>query len=434
MMLDRSKQVYDEINLLTAGGVHSNYRRFFEHPIFFSKGQGSRLFDIDGNEYVDCIMNFGASILGHGYPAVTESVVRCLQSGLASGVETELSVRVVKRLLDVLKWAESVRLSNTGTEAAMKAIMMAREFSGRQRIIKIEGGYNGWSDCTLVSVHPEPDEAGDPEAPSTVPASGGLLKAAYESTIVMPFNNAEAAERIIKKRSKEIAAVLMEPVVFNMGCVLPKQGYLNAVREITEDNDVLLIFDEVLTGFRLAPGGAQERYGVTPDLAIYAKAIANGYPLSAIAGRRDILEVTRPGGRVSYAGTYNASQASLAASEATLEILRTGKVQDGLQRQTDDLIRQFSQIAQDCHVQATMQGIGGQFQIYFNPEEVIDYRTAARSDKGKYSRLQRSLLKKKVLLMPDFLFHHGISYSHTNRDLDDVLSRIESVMRPLADT
>jgi glutamate-1-semialdehyde 2,1-aminomutase len=363
-----------------------------------------------------------ALILGHGDERVTQAVKDQIDRGLTCGVETELNIRVAKRLNDMIPCAESVKFSNTGTEAVMKAIMIARGYSGRQAIIKIEGGYNGWEDTVAVSFNPDLKRAGPKKAPRAVLENKGILRKAASSTIVMPYNDLEAAGRLVKKNRKNLAAVLIEPVAFNMGCVRPQKDYLKGLREITKRHDILLIFDEIISGFRVAPGGAQEYYGVTPDLATFAKAIANGYPMSAVAGRADVMDVTRPRKEVGWAGVYNGSQVSMAASLATLEAIRNGEIQKKLNDECVELEKRFAQMAKEEGVTARLQGLGGQFQVYFTDEPVIDYRSACKVDQGKFGVFREHMLGEGIFMLPGRFFHHGLTAAHSEHDLDQIVS------------
>ena len=424
--LSNSKKLYEYAQNFVIRGVHTNFKYIYPHPIYFSKAEGSKIWDVDGNEYIDCVLNFGPLILGHRHPKVVQAVKDQLETGLTVGLPTERSVEVSKKLLDMMPSAETVRLGNTGTEAVMHALKIARAYTGRNKILKIEGGYNGHCDDVLVSHHPPLKLAGPKTSPNAVPDSGGLRKGVTEDTIVIPFNNQEVAEKVVKENKKEVAALIIEPIQFNLGCVLPKEGYLQAIREMTERTNIVLIFDEVRSGFRPAPGGAQEYYGVDPDLTIVAKAIANGFPLSALLGKKDVMDVTDPvTGGVLYAGTYNANQMSVAAASATLEQLRKGDVQKYLNKTCQKLVSRFREVAEDNKVQAMMQALGGFFQIYFTEQAPSDYRTALLADRAKFLKLQDVMINEGIYCWPDHLFPHGISAAHDKEDLQKISKTIE---------
>lgn len=396
------------------------------YPLWFLRAKGGRIWDIDGNEYVDCVINMSALILGHGDERVNRAVMEQIETGLTCGVETELSVDVAEQLTRMIPCAECVKFSNTGTEAVVKALMIARAYTGKRKILKLEGGYNGWQDSVAVSSKPDLKRAGPKANPESIPENQGLLKAAVESTLVMPFNDLESAEKIITKNRRNLAAVIVEPIMFNLGCVLPREGYLKGLQEVAIRNDVLLIFDEIISGFRVAPGGAQEYYGVVPDLATFAKAIANGFPMSAVAGRADIMKVTEPDGKAGWAGVYNGSQMSLAASHATLEVLADGEIQKALNGECEELERKFSEMAQNAGVHAQLAGLGGQFQVYFTDMEITDYRSACKADPGQFKIFQEQLLREGIYMLPIPLFHHGLVAAHTRYDLEKLIAAMRS--------
>lgn len=424
--IGRSKEIYERINRLVPGGTHSNIRFMPPHPLWFSHAKGSRIWDVDGNEYVDCVINMSALILGHRDERVSEAVKKQIDTGLTCGVETELNIKVAETIKEIVPCAESVKFSNSGTEAVMKAMMIARGYTGKQKIVKLEGGYNGWHDSAAISHKPDLKRAGPSNRPRGVPENLGLLRSATKSTIVMPFNDLESAKKIIKRNRRELAAVILEPIMFNIGCACPEEGYLKGLKEITDDNAVLLIFDEIISGFRVAPGGAQEYYGVVPDLATFAKAIANGYPMSAVAGRADVMKVTEPGGKVGWAGVYNSSQVSVAACLATLDSLRDGKIQSKLNEESAYLEKRFAELAEEEHIPARLQALGGQFQVYFTDEEVRDYRTAAKCDSKRFRIFQGQMLREGIYTLPIPLFHHGIVAAHSREDLERIIDAIRS--------
>jgi len=417
MNLEKSKALLNTYGEMIPGGVHSNFRQ----PVYFERADGARLWDVDGNEYIDCVVNNGACILGHGDPDIAAEVQKTLLQGLTAGLESELSLKVSKQLHDMIPSAEQVRFANSGTEAVMKSLMIARSFAGREKIIKVEGAYHGWFDEAQVSVHPDSQEAGPPDRPLPVPSTGGIRQNTTDTVLVIPFNNLEALEHTLETHKDEVAALIMEAVVFNSGCIKPCPGYLEEVRRLTRKYDVVWILDEVITGFRLAPGGAQERFNVTPDMSVFAKAVANGWPLSAVVGRKDIMSVSRPGGQVLYGGTYNGNQATVAAAFACLEKLKTGHVQQHLQASTARLADLFRERAAARGVTARLEQLGGKFQVYFADQEIIDYRSACSSDQKCYRLFQETVLNEGIWMSGGYLFHHGVTYAHSHEDIDKIV-------------
>ena len=435
MKLDNSRQEYDTGRKLVPGGVNSGFRYRDPFPIYFSRAGGSRVWDIDGNEYLDFLVANGACILGHKDPLVSKAVQEQLQTGLTSALESGLSIQVAKLLHKMIPSAEAVKLSNTGSEAVMHAFQIARGYTGKNVLIKTEGCYHGWQDEVNLSVHPALRDNGKSpgEISSTaIPESEGYARTSIQNTLVVPYNDAGALEKCLKENGNRVAALIIEPVVFNSGCILPKDGYLQELRELTSKYNVLLVFDEVITGFRMAPGGAQEYYGVSPDLSVFGKAIANGFPLSAVVGTEEVMQVTAPKtGRVAFSGTYNGSQPSLAASKACLEQLQDGEVQKKLHEASRTLIKRFEEITIRTGVKTRLQSIGGQFQVYFTDSPVTDYPSAARCDKAKYALLCDRLLSSGMLFHQSYLFHHGVSKAHNTEDLNKLSVALEVILREI---
>ena len=433
--LDRSKYEYDEANRIITGGVHSGFRYRDPFPVYFQKAQGSRVWDVDGNEYVDYLVGNGAVILGHKDPKVTAAVRNQLESGLTVSLESELSFSVARILTEMVPSARFVKLSNTGTEAVMHATQIARGFTGRRKIVKVEGCYHGWQDEVSFSVHPALLPGGKSPAQNStkpVPESAGLIPGVDANVLVIPFNDVDALERVLKENGNDIAALIIEPIVFNSGCILPKDGYLKTLRELTARFGIVLIFDEVISGFRISPGGAQAYYNVTPDLSVFGKAIANGFPLSAVVGREDVMAVTVPKkGKVAFSGTYNGNQPSLAASLGCLEQLRDGSVQRKLWSYSDKLSKEFEQSATDNRVGARLQSAGGKFQVYFTDDEVTDYPSAAKSDIGRYQALCADLFKSGILFHQSYLFHHGVSGAHSEEDVNSLCEHLDNFVEEI---
>lgn len=431
----RTREIYESVIECVTGGVHSSGRS----PIYFVRGKGSRIWDVDGNEYIDLCCNMGACILGHGHSQVVNSVKEHLENGLTTAMELEVTTEVAKKITQMIPSAEIVKFSTSGTEAVFLAIQIARGYTGKQKLVKLEGGMNGRVDYVAVSTNPRSKDIGPANQPNPVPNHPGLLSDAVKNTIIIPFNDVDSSTKIIKKHKHELAAVIMEPVMFGIGCILPKKDFLKAIREVTEDLGIVLIFDEIVTGFRLAPGGAQQYYGVTPDLTTLGKAIGNGFPLSAVVGKKEIMQVTEPRRRgtkevyVPFSGTYNANQVGIAAAKATLEILKDGRVQKYLHESTARLAKNFNATAEELKIKAHIQHIAGKFQMYLTDQEVVDFRTAlkyaATEEKiRKFEIFSQRLLNSGLYWLPGWSGHKGITAAHTEKDMEIVLQMMEAAL------
>jgi len=433
MSLSKSEQMFERAGKVIPGGVHSNARYLKPYPLFFSKAKGNKVWDLDGNEYVDYFVNHGAIVLGHAYPQVDEAVRKQMESGLASGYESELTVSTTEDLVRMIPHAEMARFAGSGSDAVMSAIHMARAYTRRKKILKTEGAWHGTYDYVCASYRPPLDKAGPKKTPRTIPESAGFVQGdIIKNTLVTPFNDSGALEKIVKKNKKDLAAVIIEPIIHNCGAIMPKEGYLKSVREITQDNDVLLIFDEVITGFRGAPGGAQEYYGIEADIATFAKAIANGYPIAAVVGKKEILEVSGPDtkrgsiggfGSVIFGGTFHAHHLAVAACKATMAELRNGKVTKHLNQLTDKLRKSVEEISTELHSNMRVEGLGGEFTFFFSDHEVTNYREAISTDSGtgaRFLKLQKYLQNRGIRFLPRHIYHHGFSYSHTEKDIEEL--------------
>ncbi|MFQ5840423.1 MAG: aspartate aminotransferase family protein [Candidatus Methylomirabilales bacterium] len=429
----QSRHLYHEAKAFTPGGVHSNARFRSPHPLYFTRAKGSRVWDVDGNEYVDCVVGYGACLLGHGDPDVEAAVIRAVQQGLTNGLEVPLGLSVAQRIVRMFPSAEAVRFANSGTEVLLKALMVARAATGRAKIAKAEGGYHGWADEVLVSVHPSLAACGPPRAPLPVPAGSGLRHNVTETTIPFPYNDLEGTLAQLDPHRRDLAAVVLEPILIECGCVPGQPEYLRGLREYTARHGIVLIFDEVATGFRLAPGGAQALLGIHPDLTLLEKGMGNGYPIAALAGRRDLLDRTDPEhGAVAYFGTLNAGAIPLAAADATLAKLETGEVQGYLSRVGDRIAAGLREKMQAWGIPVQVHTAGGEFHIYFTAEPVIDYRSAARASAEIFSRFFRALLEQGILVGTDYLTsHHGVSFAHSDADLTRILAAAEHALDTL---
>lgn len=426
--LPQTLDLFNRAREVTPGGVHNNSRFRAPHPLYAVRASGAYVWDADGRRYLDCLMGHGAVILGHGDPGVAEAVRRVLDRGITCGLETDLAVEAAERFVRMFPTPVQVRFATTGTEAAMHALRIARAATGRNRIAKVEGSYHGWADGINVSTFPDPASAGPPSAPRPVPGTAGMAPGSVQDVLVLPFNQTGAAVAIIEERHADLAAVILEPVLIDAGFIPPVPGYLEALRAVTARYGILLIFDEILTGFRLARGGAQERFGVTPDLAITGKAVSNGFPLSAVYGRQEIMEVTAPG-RLAYNGTFNGHAISLAAACATLERLEDGILIDQLGRTTEELIGAFRRLAASLDVPVQMQGGGGHFHVYFAAAPVVDYRTAVATDAVRHRRFMEVLLNHGILVAIPVIQHHALSAAHGPETIAQFLDAAEAALR-----
>lgn len=406
-------------------------RTFDPYPFYVQRAEGAYLEDVDGNRYVDTVMAFGPVILGHAHPAVTEAVQEQAARGLIYGTCLPLEVEVAEAVVRMVPTAEMVRFVPSGTEATMHAIRVARGYTGKRRILKFEGHYHGNHDQVLVSVSPSLDVAGTEADPVKIPLGSGIPVEHYANTVLAVWNDLEAVERLIRANRHDLAAVITEPVMANKGFIPPAEGYLQGLQRVCRENDVLFILDEVITGFRLAPGGAQEAFGLQPDLSTFAKAMANGAPIGAFAGPREVMSVLE-GGKVRHAGTYNASPLCLAASRATLEEL----ARDGgaVYRRLEDLgskIRAGLKEVMDRNgVPAAVQGRGSMMQMYFTDlPRVGTYREALQSDLALFSRFAHEMIRRGVFVHPDGFEHWFMSAAHTEEEIGRILEAADGAIR-----
>ena len=435
----KSWESFVRASKLIPGGGSSNAQcapTYNPYPLTLRKGAGSKVWDVDENMYVDYLLGFGPLILGHCPPSVVRAVTNQLENGIQYAMLDELEVKLAEKIHEMVPNAEMVRFSMTGAEATMSAIRIARGFTGKDKIIKFEGHYHGAHDYVLLNIVGSPLAAlGSEISPYKVRASPGIPDDTTKNTIVIPWNNAEILEKTIKRYGGELAAVIMEPVMMDIGIAPPEEGYLQTVRELTEKQGALLIFDEVITGFRLAAGGAQEYFGVKPDLACFAKALGGGFPIAAITGRREILEQVGPG-KIMHAGTFNGNPVSCAAAYATLTELsannhesyrymnKIGKeLQDGLE-----------QAVSSTGTQAIVQGMAQLgVQILFTPlKHVRNYREFLTCDMAKYNRYHKEMLRRGVLFHPLQYQHLFISTAHTEEDIDMTLKAAEESLKAIA--
>ena len=424
-----SRALFERSKKYLAGGVSTIMRADARPvPLYFDRGVGSRIWDVDNNEFIDFTLAFGPLILGHAHPAVVGAVSDALERGTTYGAQHRLEGRVAERIVELTPCADTVVFSSTGTEAVQVALRLARAATGRERFIKFEGHYHGWLDNVLVSYRGSPDELGSVDHPAARPQSRGQASSALTEAVVLPWNDLAAVESTLRERSSEIAAIITEPVMCNSGGITPLDGYLLGLRNLCDRYGVVLIFDEVITGFRLAPGGAQEYYGVTPDLAVFGKAISAGLPLSAVAGKSEIMELIESRAVV-HAGTMNGNPLSLAAADAALRVLTA----DGnaafreLHRLGDRLREGLLAAARGVGIPAVADGVGPTFTLSFGLSKAPrDYRQWAGADAERYGSFAEALTIAGVLSLTRGMWY--LSTAHTTTDVDEAISRAADAM------
>ncbi|MFD1205581.1 MULTISPECIES: aspartate aminotransferase family protein [Sporosarcina] len=432
MNLTKSSTLYENIRKFVPGGVHSNSRFRQPHPIYFKEANGAYIKDVDDNSYLDIIMGNGAVILGHNNEEFNERMQERLKNGIITGLETELSIETAKKFLSFVTTADQVKFTNTGTEAVMHAMLIARTYTGKQDIAVVEGAYNGWHDAVNVSTWPNLDLAGDASEPNSLPGSLGLKEDVVKSTVVIPFNDLDATERIFAAHHERLAALIIEPTMIDVGYIPGSKEYLQGLKDLCSKYEIILVFDELLTGFRESKGGLQVRHGVAPDLSTFGKAISNGYPMAAVAGKAEIMGKSAPGpGSCSFVGTYNGHQVSLAASLSFMELYEELNVLEVLDRRTDMLIKKFNDSAKEKNISVMMRGKGGHFHWYFSDKAPNNYRDAAQSNKEAYQKFTHALSEQGVYCSGNYLLHHAISYAHKDAELEKLLKSMDEALRTL---
>jgi glutamate-1-semialdehyde 2,1-aminomutase len=425
---ERSSALYAEAKRLTPGGVHSSIRYFHPYPIFIKSAKGSRLYDVDDNEYIDFHLAFGPVVLGHSHPKVTLAVKEQLEKGVIYGFSNDLEVKVASKIVTHVPSAEMVRFCNSGTEATYHAVRLSRAFTKRKKLVKFEGAYHGWHDLVSFSSAPSSREAGGRESPKPCPDTEGMSDVGKD-IIIVPFNDPSTLEQAIKKNRNEIAAIITEPILHgNAACVPPREGFLKFLREITIENDIILIFDEVVTGFRHDLGGAQKLFQVTPDLTTFAKGMANGFPVGAVCGRSDMMLNFSPTGKVEYGGTFNGNPISMAAALATIEELEGGRIHEQLFSLGHRLMEQMHACIDDLDLKAKIVGFGSIFQLLFTDTEPQDYRDTWCCNSQDFEKYRRAMLENGVFLVPQFNKRCHISAAHTPDDIDYLTQKTKEIL------
>ena len=421
MKTERSSKLYAQAKQVMPGGVSSPVRAFRGvggDPLFIARGEGPYLFDADGNRYVDYVMSWGPLILGHAHPAVVEAIRQQAACGTSYGAPTELEIQLAELVIDLIPSVEMVRFVNSGTEATMSALRLARAYTGRNKIIKFEGCYHGHADLLLV-------QAGSGVATLGLPDSPGVPPGATQDTLTAPYNDLDAVRTLFEQYPDEIAAVIVEPVAGNMGVVPPLPGFLQGLRDLTEQHGAVLIFDEVMTGFRVALGGAQEKYGVVPDLTAFGKVIGGGLPVGAYGGRKAIMEHVAPAGSMYQAGTLSGNPLAMAAGLATLRTITEPGVFDRIVNVATVVRETIERQASAVGIPAQTAQVGTIFGLFFNDQPVTNYAEVKRSDTQRYARFFHDMLEQGVYFAPSAFEAAFAALPHDGPALDQTLAAIE---------
>ena len=419
MNISNSVALYNQAKKVIPGGVNSPVRAFKSvggQPIFIERGAGSRMYDVDGNSYIDYVCSWGPLIFGHAYPPIIKAIKDAAENGTTFGASTSLEVELAEMIVDAVPSIDMVRLVSSGTEALMSAIRVARGFTNRSKIIKFEGCYHGHSDSLLA-------KAGSGLATFGLPDSAGVPANVTADTIVLPYNDIDIVAETVNAIPGEVACIVIEPIAGNMGVVLPKPGYLAVLREICDANGIVLIFDEVISGFRVSYGGAQELYGVTPDMTTLGKIIGGGLPVGAYGGKREIMECVAPLGPVYQAGTLSGNPLAVSAGIATLKALREPGFYDKLERKASALEMGISEAASGAGIRIQSNRVGSMMTAFFTDNQIFDYASAKNADTDLYARYFNGMLEHGVYLAPSQFEAAFVSSAHSD---DDIKSTIEA--------
>ena len=425
MKNDTSHDLFTRALRLMPGGVNSPVRAFKSvggEPFFAARAEGAYLIDVDGNRYVDYIGSWGPMIAGHAHPAVLDAVARVMRDGLSFGVPNALEVTMAETITRLVPSCEMVRMVNSGTEATLSAIRLARGATGRNKIVKFEGCYHGHGDSFLV-------KAGSGMLTLGVPTSPGVPKALADLTLTLPYNDFEAATQLFDECGSDIAGVIVEPIVGNANCILPRDGYLHHLRALCTQHGTLLIFDEVMTGFRVALGGAQARYGITPDLSTFGKIIGGGMPVGAYGGRRDLMAQIAPSGPIYQAGTLSGNPVAMAAGLATLELIQAPGFHDALERRTHELCDGLEAAARDAGIAVTTTRSCAMFGLYFTDQKVETYAQAIACDSAAFNRFFHGMRKRGVYFAPSAFEAGFLSSAHGDVEIAHTLAAAHDAFR-----
>ncbi|KEO74862.1 glutamate-1-semialdehyde 2,1-aminomutase [Anditalea andensis] len=423
MHINKSKDLFAKAQHFIPGGVNSPVRAFRAvggEPIFIKKADGAFIYDEDDNAYIELINSWGPMILGHNHPLIREAVIKAMEHGTSFGAPTSREVEIAELITHMVPSIEKVRMVNSGTEATMSAIRLARGYTGRDKFIKFEGHYHGHGDSFLIA-------AGSGVATMGYPDSPGVTKGTAKDTLLAPHNNIEAVKELVENNKGEIAAIILEPVAGNMGCVLPREGFLKALRELCDQEGIVLIFDEVMSGFRLAKGGAQEHFGVTPDLTTLGKIIGGGMPVGAYGGKKEIMDFVSPAGPVYQAGTLSGNPIAMAAGLAMLTHLNeTPSVYSDLNRIGNKLVGGFQQSLKKLGLNYTINHLGSMYTLFFTYNEVYDFDSAKNSDTVLFGKYFQAMLQKGIYLAPSQYESLFLSTALSDKDIEKIIEANEA--------
>jgi glutamate-1-semialdehyde 2,1-aminomutase len=424
--MNRSEQLFEQAKKYIPGGVNSPVRAFKSvggNPVFMQSGSGSKMYDVDGMEYIDYIGSWGPHLFGHNPPFIIEALKKAIENGTSFGAPTEMEVKMAQLITKLVPSIEMVRMVNSGTEATMSAIRAARGFTCKEKIIKFEGCYHGHGDFFLI-------KAGSGALTFGVPTSPGVTKGNAADTLVADFNNIESVKQVISQNKNEIAAVIIEPVVGNMGTVIPQINFLNELRNLCSEEKIVLIFDEVMTGFRLSKGGAQEVFGIMPDLSTFGKIIGGGLPVGAYGGKREIMEMVSPSGPVYQAGTLSGNPLAMNAGYAALTFIKDHpEVYDQLEEKSAYLENGIKDSLKSVGKDFQINRIGSMMTLFFTGEKVTDYNSAVKSDTKLFGRFFHEMLKRGIYLPPAQFEAMFVSTAHTKEDLEKTIQASKEALK-----
>ncbi len=426
-MATLSRKLFDEATELIPGGVNSPVRAFRAvggDPLFFARGKGALLYDVDGNEYIDYVGSWGPLILGHAHEAIVREVQEAAKDGTSFGAPNPHEVDLARLVVESVPGIEKVRMVNSGTEATLSALRLARGYTGRDLVVKMDGCYHGHVDALLV-------KAGSGVATLGIPGTPGIPARVAEQTVVLPYNDLDAFARLAAERGREIACVIVEPVAANMGVVPPRRGYLEGLREITAKHGIVLIFDEVITGFRVALGGAQELYRVTPDLTTLGKILGGGLPIGAYGGREEIMDRVAPEGDVYQAGTLAGNPLAMRAGIAMLRHLRQAGVYQRLEAVSDRLAKGLRAAAEEAGVPAKVTRVGSLLTLFFTSREPVDWESVATADTKRFAAYFRRMLERGIYLAPSQFEALFLSLVHTDEQIDRTVAVARETLKAM---